>query len=484
VLSRSDVSEKQKLHKNIAGDRSSQACAVMTFEEAIRKCQAYINRTASTFYRQLEDIKEKRHLTEKYIYEYVDYEKPDVIGYETFATLKEDLVEEIIQYGPITEAMENPEIDEIRANAFDQIFIEKKGKTFRFEKNFLNKEHMDKVVTKLIRASKQRLTPKNPIVNARTIEGARVNATHSSISPYQNTAFVIRKFKKFVFTPQELIESKTFSVNMFRLLSLIPKADLSWMSVGSTGSGKTTLNELLVKEIDPLCRIITIENPSELRLLRYKNHESDEVINDVLQYEIVGDDKEDEMVVTMEQMLVNAMRQSPYWVGPGELRSPREFTIALRAAQTGHHLFTTLHSEGDEAAIYRFLTAYLSVSNEPAELALRNICAAIKFVVFLERLADGERRVTSISEIVGSEGLQPIIQPIYRFECLDVEEDSETKRVKKIVGIHKRVGKISEKTAQKILKAGIKKERFEFLIKDVNPSEEESYDFGIISDDI
>jgi len=449
----------------------------MSFENAVKQCQAYINKVATHYYRRVEDVKTKREMTERYIIEYVDTEKPDVEGFSELVELKEALIEEITQYGPITDAMEDPEIDEIRANAPDQIFVEKYGRTYRWDKSFNDREHMEKVITKLIRASKVRLTPKNPMVNARTIEGSRVNATHASISPYGNPAFVIRKFKKARLSAEEMIREKSFSTNMYKLLTLIPRANLSWLTVGPTGSGKTTLNEMLVKYIDPMCRIITIENPSELRLLRREGDSpSGRVINDVLQYESVSEDDEDSSSATMENLLINAMRQSPHWIGPGELRAPREFTTALRAAQTGHYIFTTLHAEGDQEAIFRFLTAYLSASNEPAELALRNICAAIKFIIFQERLADGTRKVTSISEVRGAKGLTPIIEQIYKFECIDVEEDPQTGKVLRIIGKHKRVGKISPELGQRMLKAGIKKSRFEFLTRDVDPDEEEVYD--------
>jgi pilus assembly protein CpaF len=335
---------------------------------------------------------------------------------------------------------------------------------------------MERIISKLIGVSKVRLTPKIPMVNARTIEGYRVNATHAEISPYNMPAFLIRKFNKKSITPEVMIKNETFSTNMFKLLSLIPKADLSWITVGPTGSGKTTLNEILVKEINPLSRIITIENPSEMRLIRREgNSEHGRVINDVLQYESVPDE-DDSSPATMENLLINAMRQSPHWIGPGELRTPGEFATALRAAQTGHYFFTTLHAEGDREAIYRFLTAYLMASNEPAELALRNICNAVKFVIYQEKLADGTRKVTSISEILGSEGLEPIINPIYKFVCEDVLEEEGTHKVLKILGRHVRVGKLSEKVQQSMLKAGIKKSRFKFLTEPPKDSEKEVYE--------
>ena len=477
MLTRSAVSELQKKARYIHKVENTQSkLTMMTFEESLKQCQQYISKVASNFYRRIDDPKKKREMTERYIIDYVETQKPDVEGYENLGTLRNSLIDEITHYGPITEAMEDPEIDEIRANGPYQIFVEKYGKTEQWDRCFTDKEHMERIVAKLIGVSKVRLTPRTPMVNARTIDGYRVNATHADISPYGNPAFVIRKFKKATMSPDKMIRDKSFSINMFKLLSLIPRADMSWMTVGPTGSGKTTLNEVLIKQIDPLCRIITIENPSELRLLRYKNNDPNEkVINDVLQYESVPDD-DDSSPATMENLLINAMRQSPHWIGPGELRSPGEFATALRAAQTGHYFFTTLHAEGDKEAIYRFLTAYLIQSDEPAELALRNICSAVKFVVFQEKLADGTRKVTSISEIVGSQGLSPIVNQLYEFECIDVEDDPLTGKVKNIIGRHKRVGCISETLQQKMLKSGIKRSKFEFLTLPVNPNEQEVYD--------
>lgn len=476
MLTRSAVSELQKKARYIHKVENTQnKLTMMTFEESLKQCQQYISKVASNFYRRIDDPKKKREMTERYIIDYVETQKPDVEGYENLGDLRNALIDEITHYGPITDAMEDAEIDEIRANGPYQIFVEKYGKTEQWDKCFTDKEHMERIVAKLIGVSKVRMTPRTPMVNARTIDGYRVNATHADISPYGNPAFVIRKFKKGTMSPDKMIRDKSFSINMFKLLSLIPRADMSWMTVGPTGSGKTTLNEVLIKQIDPLCRIITIENPSELRLLRYKNNDPNEkVINDVLQYESVPED-DDSSPATMENLLINAMRQSPHWIGPGELRSPGEFATALRAAQTGHYFFTTLHAEGDKEAIYRFLTAYLIQSDEPAELALRNICSAVKFVVFQEKLADGTRKVTSVSEIVGSEGLSPIVNQLYEFECVDVEDDPQTGKVKSIIGRHKRVGCISETLQQKMLKSGIKRSKFEFLTQPVDPNEEEVY---------
>ncbi len=482
MLNRAAISDLQQKHMYQSYTTEDQVEKnkhnTIKFVEALEFCQKYISSNASNAYRRETNAGEKRKITTRYINEFVDSHKLMVDGYTTLQELKDALANEITHYGPITEAMSDPEIDEIRANGPDQIFVEKNGKTQLLDKTFIDKEHMEKIIAKLIGISKVRLTPKTPMVNARTIEGYRVNATHAEISPYDVPAFLIRKFSKKDISPERMVENLSFSVNMYKLLTLIPKGDLSWITVGPTGSGKTTLNELIVRQIDPLSRIITIENPSEMRLIRREgNNVNGRVINDVLQYESTNEDEEDSPA-TMEALLTNAMRQSPHWIGPGELRKPSEFGTALRAAQTGHFFFTTLHAEGDKEAIYRFLTAYLMESNEPAELAMRNICSAIKFVIYQEKLADGTRKVMSISEVIGSKGLEPIVNPIYKFICEDVIEEEGTNRVLKIVGKHKRVGQISEKLVQTMLKAGIKKNRFEFLTRPVSDDEEEVYEIN------
>ena len=448
----------------------------MSFAYALEKCQDFIVRN----FRERRDDRDKLERTKAYISDFVYKNSPGAVrkaggGRYTLAELVADLANEITNYGPITHYVKDDSIDEVRANGPKEVFIESGGKTQRCEATFQNAEHMERIISKLIGVSKVRLTPKTPMVNARTIEGYRVNATYAGISPYNQPAFVLRKFSKREIRPEDMVKTKSFSKNMYALLSLIPKADLSWMTVGPTGSGKTTLNELLVREISPMSRVITIENPSEMRLQR--RNADGVVVNDVLQYECIADDEGTTSAdATMENLLINAMRQSPHWIGPGELRTPGEFATALRAAQTGHYFFTTIHAEGDEDAIIRFLTSYLMASSEPAELALRNICSAVKFVIYQERLADGSRKVTSVSEITGSEGLKPVINQIYRFEIDDVVEDASTRRVTEIVGRHRRVGVLSGPIQQRMLKAGIRRERFEFFTRAPGISETEEYE--------
>lgn len=196
MLSRSTVSELQKKAKYIhRTNTSGSKLTSMTFEECLKQCQQYISNVATNYYRRIEDPAKKREMTERYIIDYVETQKPEVEGFEELSALRNALIDEITQYGPITDAMEDPLIDEIRANGPQQIFVEKKGRTEIWDKCFTDREHMERIIAKLIGVSKVRLTPRTPMVNARTIEGYRVNATHADISPYGNPAFVVRKFK-------------------------------------------------------------------------------------------------------------------------------------------------------------------------------------------------------------------------------------------------------------------------------------------------
>ncbi|GAI71854.1 unnamed protein product, partial [marine sediment metagenome] len=169
---------------------------IISFEEALELCQKYITKITTHAYRRETDPARKREMTKAYINEFVDSQMPSVEGFHNLPELKSALINEITHYGPITEAMENPAIDEIRANGPDQIFVESGGRSIPWDQHFTDREHMERIIAKLIGVSKMRLIPKIPMVNARTIEGYRVNATHAEISPYGQPAFVIRKFSK------------------------------------------------------------------------------------------------------------------------------------------------------------------------------------------------------------------------------------------------------------------------------------------------
>jgi len=165
---------------------------------------------------------------------------------------------------------------------------------------------------------------------------------------------------------------------------------------------------------------------------------------------------------TPNNLIENALRQTPVWIIMGQCRSDEEFVSLLKAAQTGHKVVTTYHAENPEDAVRRYLMAYMAkAGNVPAELVLQNICSAFKFIINVEKLMDGSRKVMYITEIRGSEGLKPKLVDIYKYRLDKVEED------KTIVGRHRRTGIISERTVEQLRKMGIPDKMFEIYLGEV-----------------
>ena len=427
-----------------------------SLSEVVDDCKDFITKSMPKNLRFLkgDDIKIKEE-TIKYIVRYVDKIKPSVRGVASLKELKELLIREITEFATITELLENPVVDEIQINGKREIFYESKGKVHPFDKGFENDEQLRRIIDKLIYDARGRLTPITPFINAKTYHGYRVNAIHPIISAKGEYGAVIRKFKTVRLSPKELIESQTFSRDEYELLRLIPLGGLSWITAGETGCGKTTLNELMAKLIKD--RVITIENPPEYDLTRYGT--DGKVISNVLSLVAISKSDAKESDPTMDNLIVNAMRQSPNWLAPGELRAALEFQVALIAAQTGHKFFTSMHADSGEDVIDRFLTAYCTVSNEPPELALKNICKCTKIIISMKKLPDGSRKIYGIYEVIGSSGIKPIIKTIYQYVLKDnIENDDGTITM---VGEHKRVGKISEALQERLLLAGIPRKYFQ-----------------------
>ena len=187
-----------------------------SFEFVLGKCQDFIAKS----FRERRDERDKLERTKAYISDFVYNGKPGSVrrpggGRYTLAELVVALANEITNYGPITQYVEDDSIDEIRANGPKEVFVESAGKTLRSDAVFQNSEHMERIISKLIGVSKVRLTPKSPMVNARTIEGYRVNATYAGISPYSQPAFVLRKFCERLIKPEDMVQ-KSRLASQFR----------------------------------------------------------------------------------------------------------------------------------------------------------------------------------------------------------------------------------------------------------------------------
>ncbi len=397
---------------------------VISFAKIVEQCGRYLHRLNREL--NMSALQAKRRTVEN-IDRFVNDLEVQVEGYEDPDALRKALKDEMIYYGIISELMDNKNINEIRVNAHDRIFYEENGITKRFHKSFSGPDDSRRVIERLL--GEVRITENEPFKNARTLEeGWRVNAIHAEISHTGEYGVVIRKFKENTITDEDFIASKVMSEKMLAFLKFLPQIYINWWTVGPTGSGKTVLNEAILKNVHPTDRTIIVENPTEIRFEQYTDGTKTHVTNDFLQIVAKNPDPENEKNPnwpTMNNLLTNALRQTPRYLGAGEIRTPEEFKTMLVAAQTGHHTFATFHADSAEMALQRYLTTYLMASpNEPPDLVMKNLCSTIDLIVCMKLFPKtGKRKVTQIAEVLGSDGLDPKINVIYEYEIENVEDD-------------------------------------------------------------
>lgn len=454
-----------------------------TFEEVLQDCRLFIEKESRKIKTDSYDEKKAKDRTIKLIYDFIQTREPSVQGM-TLGELKTKLVEEITQFGILTGPYYDEAVSEIQINAYDSIFIESGGKKrFAEELKFDSPEALFRVMNKLLENSQAKVYEGGPMADARTPEGYRIAATHQCImAKYENRpvspSIVIRKFPKSRLTFKDLVKSRTLSKDMYEFMRLWALGGLTWLTVGATGSGKTTINEMIAKEIPDEKRINLVQNPSEIKLQKFDSN--GRLINNVIEFEAKAIDNPTSKSPTMDNILNHMLRYTPDWIGVGELRRAEEFQTFLKAIQTGHFGFSTMHAFEGEKAIYRFLTSFMEGSNMSEQLALYNICSNIKFIVFSAKLADKTRRILDISEINGltADG-RPNVIPIYKFTDMDTEEIELEDGTKKYIvhGKHKRLNPISKDLQQQLQYACIPRKYWEKFTLPPDDNYEESYEW-------
>lgn len=459
---------------------------------AVKECRIWLQDHFAE-YRNLSADKKKERIKE-IINKFVLEKKPLVKGYTDengavdAAKLIDFLVNEITDYSILADAMKDENVYEIRING-KEIKIEKGGRVQDLLDrdgnvvSFESVEQQETIFRKLM--GDARLTPKDAIVNTRTLEGYRIAAVHSSATspdPSQPNApmyhsMVLRKFKQSKMNLSDIVKYNTLSDNMARLLSLLPAGGLTFATVGPTASGKTTTNNAILQAVPPTTRTVLLQNPSEIDL-RFKDA-SGRVYNDVLHLEARDIQNPTPSDPTMENLMAHILRLSPTFVCFGELRTNKEFKLGMQIAQAGHPINCTYHSESATGAVRRFLTAYLAESgNEPSHLALEMLTSLLNIIIVQKIMKDGRRRILQISEVLGVDpqnNQSPLINDLYIYETTGEPEYDSAGNVSNIVGRHRRVGKLSERTISKLKIEGVKSSAYEFLTRDVRDDEVETY---------
>ena len=346
---------------------------------------------------------------------------------------------ELNGYGPITELLEDKDITEIMVNGINEVYIEIDGHVVRDESvSFINDDHIVRTIQRMIQPLGRTIDTANPMVDARLKDGSRLNAVIPPLS-LKGPVMTIRKFKPDLESIDDFLRTGTLTPYMARFLEACVKAKLNIIICGGTGSGKTSLLNVLSSFINPAERIITIEDAAELRL--HQEH----VIS--LETRLVNYEGSGE--ITIRDLVINSLRMRPDRIIVGEVRGKEAFDM-LQAMNTGHTgSMTTMHANGPIDALNRLETMILMAGMEIPIRAIREyIENAIHIVIHISRMADGKRKIVDISEVVGFEGDKIRLKPIFTFTQTGVLDNGEVDGEFKLL-------KYKPKVYQKIKAAGI-----------------------------
>lgn len=344
---------------------------------------------------------------------------------------------EVSGYGPITDLLEDDTVTEIMVNSPKDIYVEIDGKIVKDESvSFINDTHIIRTIQRMVQPLGKTIDAANPMVDARLRDGSRLNAIIPPLS-LKGPVVTIRKFAKNLDGIEDLLRKGTLTNDMALFLDACVKAKLNIIISGGTGTGKTTLLNILSSFIDNSERIVTIEDAAELKL--NQQH--------VISLETRSVNYEGEGEVTMRDLVRNSLRMRPDRIIVGEVRGKEAFDM-LQAMNTGHEgSITTLHSNSVTDALDRLETMMLMNEMELPVSAIRGyIENAIDIVIQIDRLSDGKRKVTSISEVSGFNDGRITLKEIFNFKQKGLADDSS---VIGEFGMSKVVPKVYDKIKRK-----------------------------------
>lgn len=319
--------------------------------------------------------------------------------------LQDAVYAEIVGYGPIQDLLLDDSITEIMVNGPRQTWIERDGKLHLTNITFADADHVIRIIQRIIAPLGRRCDDSCPMVDARLPDGSRVNAIIPPLS-LVGPVLTIRKFRQVPLSPPELLRNGTVTPEALQFLRACVRGRLNIVVAGGSGAGKTTLLNTLSSNISPRDRIVTIEDAAELRL--QQSH--------VITLETRPSNVEGIGEVAVRDLFRNALRMRPDRIIIGECRGPETFDM-LQSMNTGHDgSMTTVHANGPRDALARIETMVLMAGDLPLRAVREQVVAAIELVVFVERLQDGTRRITQISEVRGLEGDVIAMQDIFVFQ--------------------------------------------------------------------
>ncbi|MEM9825811.1 MAG: CpaF family protein [Planctomycetota bacterium] len=327
----------------------------------------------------------------------------------------DEVIDEVLGLGPLELILKDPGVSDILINGPHNIYVEKGGKMQKSDVNFRDNKHLLQIIDRIVSKVGRRVDETSPMVDARLEDGSRVNAIIPPLA-LDGAAVSIRRFGSNPLKLEDLLNYKAFTPEMVMLLEGCIKARLNVVIAGGTGSGKTTLLNTLSSFISHEDRIVTIEDAAEIQL--QQDH--------VVRLETRPANIEGTGAVTPTDLVKNALRMRPERIIIGECRGGETLDM-LQAMNTGHDgSMTTIHANTPRDAIARLETMVMMAGFEMPIKAIRTqISGAVDILIQANRLQGGPRRIMSITEVVGMEQDTIVMQEIYGFKQLGVDENSK-----------------------------------------------------------
>ncbi len=374
-------------------------------------------------------------------------EKTPLSLYEREAIIV-DVLNELFGLGPLEALLVDPEISDILVNRFDQIYIEKNGVLEPVSAVFRDDRHLMRIIERIVSTVGRRIDESSPMVDARLLDGSRVNAIIPPLS-IDGPVLSIRRFRTDRVGAQDLVRGQSLTQPMLTFLKAAVAGRLNIVVSGGTGAGKTTLLNILSGFISDRERIVTIEDAAEL-VLRQRH---------VIRLETRPANIEGKGAVRQRQLVINALRMRPDRIVVGEVRGDEALDM-LQAMNTGHDgSLTTVHANTPRDALYRLDTMVAMANLNLPERAIRNqVASAIHLIVQIARQSDGKRYVTQITEITGMEGDVIAMQDIFLFERTGLNQQG------RVTGRFRATG-VRPKCSERLLASGaeLPSELFEHL---------------------
>jgi pilus assembly protein CpaF len=338
--------------------------------------------------------------------------------------LSREILDEIFGLGPLEPLLKDPTISDILVNRFDRVYVERGGKLEVTGLSFKDNQHLMQIIDRIVSRIGRRVDESSPMVDARLQDGSRVNAIIPPLA-LDGACLSIRRFGRDPVTARNMLDNKTLTEPMLEMLSAMVKGRLNLIISGGTGAGKTTVLNVLSGYIPNSERIVTIEDAAELQLKQ----------EHVVRLETRPPNIEGKGSVRMRQLVINSLRMRPDRIVVGEVRGEEAFDM-LQAMNTGHEgSLTTVHANSPRDALSRIENMVSMANLNIPERAIRHqIANAVHAVVQVARLSDGSRKLITISEVTGMDNDMIVLQDIFTFERIGLDESGKVRGVFRSTG--------------------------------------------------